>query len=253
MDKSEGLALAISRASKVVFFTGAGISTESGLPDYRGGNGLWKTQDPNRFTLSNLLSSSEVRTELWKDPVLSGRGKHNPNAGHFAIAKLANPKREVVVITQNVDGLHQVAGSLTVIELHGSTNRIICRSCGREANLSKIHQEVDSGNFDPHCLCGGPFLPAVVFFEELVGPSVWNQAEAAIKSCEVFVVAGSSLVVSPAAKLPHLAVIAGARTAIINLGETSFDIMTDFLLPGPCGKILQQITARTIALDAGIK
>jgi NAD-dependent deacetylase len=240
----------ISRGKRVIVaFTGAGISTESGIPDYRGPNGGWATQTPP--TLGDFRTNLQTRRDYWEQrferyPELASR---HPNAGHFALTRLHEAGLLSHVITQNIDGLHQDAGIEPdrVLELHGTAREVECLNCGRRWSAEVIQQRQIDGEMVPECqVCGGPLRAATVLFGQPLPEGAIESALALARSCDLMLSVGSSLVVQPAAKIPLVAKRSGATLAIINLSETPLDQVADVIARGPSGKILQALADHLI-------
>ena len=214
----------LAESRRLVAFTGAGISAESGIPTYRGDDGVWNKYDPNRYAeINNFLADPSYYWSFFREvryPVLRDA---RPNPAHLALARLEQEGRLSAVITQNIDGLHQQAGSKRVLELHGNTRRISCLGCGTGYSLEEVHDRLEE-TFPPDCPgCGGVLKPEVVFFGESLPTDVLDDAVNETKNCDLFLVVGSSLVVQPAASLPVAAVQNGARLVIINRDPTPLD------------------------------
>lgn len=230
------------RASRrMVVFTGAGISTESGIPDYRGPNGVWKT---NRIpTMDSVRTDRAGREERWqlqrqRYPQMLAR---EPNAGHRAIAALERSGRVSAIVTQNIDGLHQKAGSAPerVLELHGSSHWARCVSCGRRYPMAEIVARVEAGETDPRCeVCGGALRSSTILFGEPLPEETLRQAVAASSEADLMLVVGSSLVVRPAAQLPALARRNGAGLVIVNREPTPLDGVAHAVVRGEAGPVL---------------
>lgn len=228
----------------MVAFTGAGISTESGIPDYRGPNGVWATRDIPH--IDRIRTDREARREYWVErharyPEMLAK---QPNAGHAAIARLERSGKLLAVITQNIDGLHQKAGNSPdrVIELHGSTHRIRCTVCGRVYSGVSIQDRLDAGEDDPHCpVCDGVLRGGTILFGEALPEEVLKTAVAVARACDLMLVVGSSLVVNPAARLPMIAKQAGARLVILNRTRTPLDDEADVRLSAEAGPALTRI------------
>ncbi len=228
-------------SQRMVAFTGAGISTESGIPDYRGPGGVWQTgQIP---TISDFLTNPETRRTYWEGrrtryPELAAK---DPNSGHLALAALQRTGRLGPIITQNIDGLHQKAGSdpESVIELHGSSHRHRCLTCARVWPAARINERLLAGETEPACeVCGGILRGGTVLFGEPVPVESLRAATAAVMATDLILVVGSSLVVSPAAQLPVLARRAGASVAIVNRTPTPLDGIADVLVRIDAGPAL---------------
>ncbi len=242
MAAMEPLELAATRlqgARRILVFTGAGTSTESGIPDFRGPHGVWRSRDPSRWDLSAYLADPEVRRERWLDRLSSPVDAARPNAAHRAVVALERTGRAPVVVTQNIDGLHQVAGSSDVIELHGTTRAAVCLGCSRRLSIDSVLDRVREGDADPHCEgCGGILKTATISFgQNLVVADVERAMEEA-RRCDLCLAVGSTLSVWPAAGVPLEAVRGGATLVILNQGETDLDATADLLLDGPAGILL---------------
>jgi NAD-dependent deacetylase len=239
------LELAASRlrqARRILVFTGAGISTESGIPDFRGPQGVWRTRDPSRWDFAAYLADPEVRRERWLDRLWSPIDAARPNPAHHAVVDLERAGRAPVVVTQNIDGLHQMAGSSDVIELHGSTRAVVCLGCSRRLPVDSVLDRVREGDTDPHCeRCGGILKTATISFgQSLVVADVERAMEEA-RRCDLCLAIGSTLSVWPAAGVPLEAVRGGAALVILNQGETDLDASADLLLDGSAGALLPQV------------
>jgi NAD-dependent deacetylase len=234
-------AQAISRSRKVVAFTGAGISVESGIPDFRGAGGLWEKFDPAEYaTIEAFLANPQKVWAMLKemgDLLESSR----PNAAHRSLARLEEMGHLRSVITQNIDHLHQEAGNKRVIEYHGSHKNLICIQCGRRYPKEEVRFE----SLPPRCACSGVLKPTVVFFGEPIPWGAHLQAVEEARNCEVMLVIGTSAVVSPACDIPVLAKKAGAAIVEINLEETALTgSVSDWILKGPAGRIMQAVMDR---------
>jgi NAD-dependent deacetylase len=234
------LARMLGEARRVVLFTGAGISTESGIPDFRSPGGMWTRNAPIDF--SAFMRSDEARRETWRrrfdmDSVLRAA---QPNRGHRAVAQLIADGRASSVITQNIDGLHQASGVPTqqVIELHGNTTYAHCLNCGQRFEIDELRVDFERDNIVPHCACGGYVKSATVSFGQAMPPLAMQRAEAETLACDLFIVLGSSLVVYPAAAFPELAKRAGAALVILNRDPTGLDGIADLVLNRAIGESL---------------
>jgi NAD-dependent deacetylase len=226
----------LEAASSVVILTGAGISEESGIPTFRGSDGLWKNLKPEELATPQAFAKDPRLVWEWYDWRRGLIAKAEPNAGHRALVQLEAAKPNFTLITQNVDGLHDRAGSRRVLKLHGDIWRMQCSECGRNwpdrrAPLPKL---------PPHCGCGAVARPGVVWFGEPLG-EVWAEAEHAAREAEVLLVVGTSAVVSPAANLAPIAKSAGARVVEINPEETLISRHVDLSLRGGAGEILTRL------------
>jgi NAD-dependent deacetylase len=232
----------------VAFLTGAGISTDSGIPDYRGPNGLW-TRDPDYeklVTYSYYMADADVRRRSWQMRREVAALHPAPNAGHRAIVSLDSSRAAAVrVITQNVDGLHQAAGLAPrkVLELHGTTQSVVCTTCGARGPVTDVFARIEAGGeADPPCLdCGGILKTATVMFGEALDPVVLEAAAAIAKACTVMFAVGTSLQVYPAAGLAALAADAGARLVIVNASPTPYDDVADEVVREPIGTALPRL------------
>jgi NAD-dependent deacetylase len=238
--KSPGFAQARSvllEARRVTVLVGAGISTDSGIPDFRGPQGVW-TKNPSAERTSNLstyLEDPEVRRESWQQRLHSPAWSASPNAGHRALVDLERQGRLVALVTQNIDGLHQKAGNDPdrVLEVHGTMHRVVCWECGDEGPMEPALDRVRAGEADPHCvLCGGILKSATISFGQALDASTISRAQEASMSCDTFLVVGSSLAVYPAAGLVPLAADAGARVVIVNAEPTPFDSIAAAVVRG---------------------
>ncbi|MGI8478097.1 MAG: SIR2 family NAD-dependent protein deacylase [Thermomicrobiales bacterium] len=241
----------------MVAFTGAGISTDSGIPDYRGPGGVWETGKPP--TLGDFLENPATRRAYWENrresyPDLAAK---TPNSGHLALAAMERAGVLQAVITQNIDGLHQKAGNdpARVIELHGSAHRVRCLACGRIFDAWSIWRRQRSGEIEPSCeVCGGALRSATVLFGEPLPKAALDVALRAAQACDLMLVVGSSLVVNPAARLPVIAKRQGAALAIINRTATPLDALADAHVSGDAGPVLSDLAAAvaaTISADRG--
>jgi NAD-dependent deacetylase len=241
------LAERIVAARDVVFVTGAGISTESGIPDFRGPDGTWSKFNPEDFTSQKFLARHETRVATWERFRDNPAHAAQPNAAHRAIAELEQLGKVDRVITQNVDGLHQLAGSSAsrVIEIHGTMRWVACLDCQRRYPAAEILERVRSGMAVPRCDdCGGWLKSATISFGQPMPRSAMAEASAAAQRCDLCIVVGSSLVVYPAADLPVQAVRSGARLAIVNASETALDAYADLIVNAQAGAILPAVADR---------
>ena len=219
--------------------TGAGVSAESGVPTFRGAGGLWKRQRAENLATPEAFARDPKFVWEWYDWRRSVLAGLKPNPGHYALAELEKRTPDFTLITQNVDGLHELAGSVNVLRVHGSIWMLRCLACGseqedRRASLPEI---------PPRCSCGGMLRPGVVWFGEPLPAAVWRAAEAAARACDLLLVIGTSAVVYPAAGLAHLAKSSGARVVEINVAETPLSRQIDESLLGPSGELLPQLIA----------
>lgn len=236
-------------ASGVVALTGAGISTDSGIRDFRGPQGVW-TKNPDAektATLQFYVSDPEIRVRAWRNRLESEMWRAEPNAGHLALAELERIGVLDAIVTQNVDGLHQRAGSSPerVIEIHGTVHEAECLSCGWRGPMPETLERVRNGEADPPCLaCGGILKSATISFGQLLVPEVLEAAQRASGRCDAFLALGTSLGVYPAAGLPEVALRSGARLVIVNVQPTPFDPVADVVLHEPLGQVLPALVER---------
>ncbi|MEE1926907.1 Sir2 family NAD-dependent protein deacetylase [Streptomyces sp. TRM 70351] len=234
---------------QVAILSGAGISTDSGIPDYRGPNGLWR-RDPEAeklVTYGSYMSDPEIRRRSWRMRAESPAWRARPNAAHTAITELARSGVPVRVLTQNTDGLHQLAGMPdgAVLELHGSSRSVVCTGCGARTPMAEALARVEAGEPDPACLlCGGVLKSATVMFGQSLDRKVLGRALAVARACEVFVAVGTSLTVQPAASLAGTAAEHGARLVIVNAEPTPYDELAEELVREPIGTALPALLAR---------
>ena len=229
---------AIRHSKKVVAFTGAGISVESGIPDFRGPSGLWEKYDPMEYATIDAFCASPQKVWTMLKEMGSLLEKSRPNPAHLALAKLEQMGHLSSVITQNIDYLHQSAGSKRVIEFHGSSKNLVCMICGR---MYERH-EVDLLTLPPRCTCSGVLKPNFVFFGEPIPWGAHMEAKEEAGSCELMLVIGTSAVVSPACDLPIIAKRSGATIVEVNIEETQLTrYISNWILKGSASRILQSI------------
>lgn len=238
----------IAASKRLVVFTGAGVSTESGIPDFRGPDGLWTKVDPEDFTIDRFLRSGEARKRVWYYLVEGGlMANAQPNRAHLAIAELEKMNKLSSVITQNIDNLHQRAGNnpQKVHELHGNMEWLVCLDCDARYDLEVMRKKHPSPDQFPVCeKCRGILKPGVVFFGEMLPQNTLRMAEHESERCDLFMVIGSSLVVYPAAYMPLYAKQSGAKIVIINMGQTGQDEIADVFLNAPAGDTMARIMNR---------
>ena len=237
----------ISNCDVVVPFTGAGISTECGIPDFRSPGGIWTRMRPIEF--GDFLASREMRDESWRRRFAMEEhfGAAKPGRGHLAIASLYRAGKVPAVITQNIDNLHQVSGIAAehVVELHGNTTFATCLDCNRRYELAWVREQYEfSGGRSPNCSCGGYIKTATVSFGQSMPEKQMKRAQELAETCDLFLVVGSSLVVWPAAGFPLLAKRNGARLVIINRDPTDFDEIADLVIRHDIGTALAQFIAQ---------
>lgn len=238
----ERLAQLIVRSRKIIAFTGAGVSTESGIPDFRSPGGIWSKYDPEDFTIQKFVSSEESRRVFWK---MSAEGallsEAAPNPAHYAIADLHSLGKLDCVITQNIDNLHQKSGvpEERVLELHGNMRRVICLSCRKRFPLPEMLPAVRDGTEIPECRdCKGILKPDAVLFGEQLPIVTLREATRRAQKCDLFIVIGSTLMVYPAAYIPTYAAGAGTALAIVNLTQTPIDHEAQVVIRGKAGEIM---------------
>lgn len=233
----------VAASQRVVALTGAGISTDSGIPDFRGPQGVW-TKDPQAeklATIQHYLEDPEVRRRSWRNRLDSPTWRAEPNAGHHALVELERQGRLLAVVTQNVDGLHQDAGNDPdrVVEVHGTTRFTRCWSCGDRRPMDETIERVRAGEDDPPCLvCGGILKSDTISFGQQLVPEVLARAEEVAAAADLLLAIGSTLQVYPAAGLVPLAKSAGARVVIVNRDPTPFDGLADAVLRGSISEVL---------------
>lgn len=236
----------------IAVLTGAGISTDSGIPDYRGPNGLWQ-RDPEAqrlVTIGPYLADPEVRRQAWRMRREVGALAAEPNAGHLALVELERSGLPVRVLTQNVDGLHQRAGlpARKVLELHGTAREVRCQDCGAGGTMAEALARVEAGEEDPACrACGGVLRPRTVMFGENLDQDVLGRADAIARACDLFVAVGTSLQVFPVAALPYNAVRSGARLIVVNGEPTPFDEAAEEVVREPISTALPALVRRLVA------
>lgn len=244
---------ALAGIDRILVFTGAGISTESGIPDFRGPDGLWTKVDPDDFTISRYLRRAEIRIRGWRmhaaGELWGARSSVRPNRGHLAIVDLERGGRLAGCVTQNVDGLHIEAGlsASQVAELHGNVRRVVCVDCGRDWPTEEILQRVDAGEDDPTCpSCGGILKTSTVMFGEVLPDQEVRKAWAFAGMAGGVLVVGSTVGVWPAAEIPTSMAREGKPLVIVNRGPTEADHLATVRLEGAAGDVLPElVTALT--------
>ncbi|MFC1439560.1 Sir2 family NAD-dependent protein deacetylase [Streptacidiphilus sp. N1-10] len=236
----------------VAVLSGAGFSTDSGIPDYRGPNGLWR-RDPEAeklVTISDYRADPEVRRKAWLMRIEVGMLAARPNAAHRALAELEQAGLPLRVLTQNVDGLHQLGGvsERKVVELHGTARRTQCLRCRAYGDMADALARVGAGEPDPDCrACGGVLKPATVMFGEHLDPEVLGQARAVAAACDQLLAVGSSLQVHPAAGLVDIALAAGARVTVVNAEPTPYDDRAAEVIREPIGTAVPALVRRLVS------
>ncbi|MBL8380126.1 MAG: NAD-dependent deacylase [Burkholderiales bacterium] len=238
----------VATARRIVVLTGAGISTESGIPDFRGPQGVW-TRDPRAEKLSNIhyyMNDPEVRRLAWQSRLEHPAWDAQPNAGHRALADLERRGKLHALITQNIDELHQMAGNSpqNVIEVHGTVRRVVCMNCGATTPMQEALERVRAGEADPPCrACGGIQKSDTISFGQNLVPEVIERAMRSARESDLFFSIGTSLQVYPIAGAVELAKSAGARLVILNAQETPFDDVADAIFRDPIGSVLPRLLA----------
>jgi NAD-dependent deacetylase len=236
----------IAEAERIVVLTGAGISTESGIPDFRGPQGVW-TKNPEaekQATIQHYVADPEVRKRAWRSRLDSPAWSAQPNAGHRALVALERGGKLDTLITQNVDGLHQAAGSSRerVVEVHGTWREVMCLACGERAPMERALARVRAGEEDPPCRsCGGILKSATISFGQSLVPDDIARAERAARNCDLMLAIGTKLSVWPVAGVVPVAKDAGARVVILNAEPTEMDALADAVLRGPIGELLPRL------------
>jgi NAD-dependent deacetylase len=234
-------------ARHIVALTGAGISTDSGIPDFRGPQGVW-TKDPHAEKMSNIhyyLGDVEVRKAAWQNRLTSPAWNARPNLGHMALVQLERQKKLHALVTQNIDGLHQIAGNSpeVVIEVHGTMRRVMCWDCGMRAPMEKAIERVRAGDPDPRCRdCGGILKSDTISFGQQLVPEVIDRAMQVAAEADLFIAVGTSLQVYPIAGAVEIAHQAGAKVVILNAQPTPFDDIAAAVLRGSISEVLAGIT-----------
>ena len=238
MEESLGTLRRSLEAARIVAFTGAGISAESGIPTFRGQDGLWRSSSPQQLATPEAFSRDPRLVWEWYDWRRQIIHKAQPNAGHRALAGIERRAGgRFTLVTQNVDGLHDRAGSCNLVKLHGDIWRVRCLGCAAEEQ----NEQVPLDPLPPRCRCGALLRPAVVWFGETLPQSAWDRAQEAAARAEVFLAIGTSALVYPAAGLVQVAHQAGARVAILNPDPTPADELAEWILRGPAGEILPRL------------
>jgi NAD-dependent deacetylase len=246
IEQIEQIAQWIKASKRIVVFSGAGLSTESGIPDFRSPGGVWDRYNPEDFYFQNFLSSEVSREKYWQmstemyEPIK----KAQPNLAHLAIAELEKLGKLDCVITQNIDGLHFKAGNSEekVIQLHGTAMYVSCLSCNKRYDRDEIQERLKKGLKVPYCNdCGGPLKPATISFGQSMPERETEEAYHRSSLSDLFIVIGSSLVVQPAASMPLVAKRNGAKLVIINRDPTPYDGMADIVIHGQAGPTMASI------------
>jgi len=237
----------LGKSSRAVGLTGAGISVDSGIPEFRGPEGLWTKYNPAEYGSIDAFMADP--TKVWTMMAELGRqiAEAEPNPGHYALAELEKMGHLAAVVTQNVDGLHQRAGCRRVIEFHGNGSRLSCIECFRKYPIEEICVE----HAPPLCLCGGVLKPDVVLYGEMIPPQAAAEAQTAARDCDLILVVGTSAETAPASDLPHTAKSVGAKLVEVNLNPTVLTTSsTDYFLQGSASEILPALVDRVKAIAA---
>jgi NAD-dependent protein deacetylase/lipoamidase len=238
----------IGACERLVVLTGAGISTESGIPDFRGPQGVW-TRNPEaekQSTIQHYVADPEVRRRAWRSRLESPAWTATPNAGHRALVELERRGKLDTLITQNIDGLHQAAGSspARVVEVHGTMREVVCLACGERAPMDRALARVRAGEADPPCrTCGGILKSATISFGQSLVHEDLRRAELAARRCDLMLAVGTKLSVWPVAGVVPVAKDAGARVVIVNAEPTEMDSLADAVLRGAIGEILPRLAS----------
>jgi NAD-dependent deacetylase len=235
----------IHGSHRIAALTGAGISKPSGIPDFRSDSGIWREYDPFEVASLDAFRRNPARFYQWISPLVGTIEQAKPNPAHYALAQLEQAGRLQAVVTQNIDGLHQRAGSKEVFELHGHLRSATCLECGRQVPSTTILRDAQRGRI-PLCSCGGAFKPDVVLFNELLPQGLFWLAQRAIEHCDLLIVAGTSLEVFPVSEMPALAKRHGARLILVNLDETYIDTRADVLFHEDVAIVLPMIVEAAI-------
>jgi NAD-dependent deacetylase len=252
----EKIADLIIQSGSIIVFTGAGISTESGIPDFRSPGGVWTKFDPREFTYQRFVGDIEVRRKAWQFFRAIPWTEVKPNRAHFAVVELEKMGKVDCIITQNIDGLHQMAGNTAtrVIELHGTTRFVHCLKCGKRWPRDEIEQWLDQGIEVPMCDdCGGIMKSATISFGQSMPVEETREAEQRSRQCDLCIVIGSSLVVYPAAHMPVYAVQSGAKLVIINRDPTPLDSAASVVVNAGAGETMVKVLEIVKAKAASIR
>jgi NAD-dependent deacetylase len=242
VDQLKALHDLVRAAQRGVAFTGAGISTESGIPDFRGPQGVWNTETPVYY--QDFMSSRAARVRAWERGVRMYHrcSSAKPNDGHLVIAELERRGHIAAVVTQNIDGLHRDAGSANIIELHGTNRYAACQHCGKEWPTPVIVERVEKGDDAPECdACGGPIKARTISFGQAMPEKEMRLATEFTLKADLYISIGSSLVVEPAASFPRLAKQTGASLVILNAEPTPLDDIADIVIRKPIGETMRQL------------
>lgn len=242
----------IRNSGKILVFTGAGMSTESGIPDFRSAGGIWDRYDPSDFYLQNIIASEESRLKYWEMSIEYYRVMKEalPNQAHLALKRLEDSGRLSAIVTQNIDRLHHRAGNSPekIIEIHGTAFLVSCLSCGETYDRDEIEERIKKGESLPLCdRCSGILKPATISFGQLMPEDKMAESIIQALNCDLCIVLGSSLVVYPAASIPEQAVDSGAPLIIINRDKTSLDHKADVLIHDSLSKIMHKMVEESLS------
>jgi NAD-dependent protein deacetylase/lipoamidase len=246
MGTAADLAALIRDRGPAVVLTGAGMSTESGIPDFRSSSGLWAEVDPFEVASIDAFRRDPLRVWRWYGPRIAGLLAAEPNAGHLALAALERAGHVRAIVTQNIDRLHSRAGSQDVTEVHGSIARFVCLACGGEEALEPVRGQLETREAPVCAACGSILKPGVVMFGELLPPDAMLRAELLCRDAPLLLVVGSSLQVWPVAGLPNETLSAGGTIAVVNLDETPYDVHAATIVRDASGATLAAV-ARALA------
>lgn len=239
----------LAPARRICVLTGAGISTDSGIPDFRGPNGVW-TKDPKaekQFTLQNYMADPELRKVAWRNRMEHPAWTARPSDGHLALVELERAERLELLVTQNIDGLHQAAGTSPdkLVEIHGTLREVVCMSCGTKDPMETALERVKRGEPDPPCSrCGGILKSATISFGQSLVEADLDRARRAAETCDAFLAIGTSLTVAPVSHLPWIARQSGAPVVIVNAQPTPFDDFAACVVSEPIGEVLPALVGR---------
>jgi NAD-dependent deacetylase len=246
LDRIAAAAAEFSGCVNILVFTGAGISTESGIPDFRGPNGLWSRVDPDEFTIDRYLTSRDTRVSSWKLRAESGWLDSEPNPAHVAVTSLWHTGRMVGCVTQNVDGLHARSGlpPEALVEMHGNATETVCVGCGHREPTTRVVRRLENGEDDPACVaCGGILKMGVVMFGEYLPEDATQRATAMVDAADAILTVGSTLSVYPAATIPLQVVTRGHPMVIVNDGPTELDDLASVIIGDRAGLALPRLVA----------
>ena len=244
----EDAAELLRKAKHIVVLTGAGISSPSGIPDFRSeGSGLWSRDEPMEVASLTAFRTSPERFFNWFRPLASQIFLAKPNPAHQALAELENSGRQLIVVTQNIDGLHQKAGSMRVVEMHGTLRTLSCTECFQQFGAGPFLEPYIDHGIIPKCLsCNGILKPDVILFGEQLPQLAWLEAQRAVRGCDLMLVAGSSLEVLPVAGLPMQALDRGAHLIVVNQTPTYVNVRADVVFMDDVARIIPEIAKRVL-------